>query len=80
MKDKEQNQKTLRKVIPKAEELKKLLLEKYQSELGKHLEDVKERERIEKERLKHEELEKYFITFYTSINNIFVQTVLQVAT
>ncbi|XP_029034767.1 STAM-binding protein-like A [Osmia bicornis bicornis] len=58
IKDKEQNQETLRKVIPKAEELKKQLLEQYQVELNKYLADVKERERIEKERLKQEELEK----------------------
>lgn len=64
LKDKEHNQQTLRKVLPKAEELKKQLLEQYQTELNKYLEDVKEREKIEKERLKQEELEKYFIIFY----------------
>ncbi|XP_053978088.1 STAM-binding protein-like A isoform X2 [Hylaeus volcanicus] len=58
LKDKEQNQQTLRKVMPKAEELKKQLLEQYQADLDKYLEDVKEREKIEKERLKQEELEK----------------------
>ncbi|XP_060825636.1 STAM-binding protein [Bombus pascuorum] len=58
LKDKEHNQQTLRKVLPKAEELKKQLLEQYQTELNKYLEDVKEREKIEKERLKQEELEK----------------------
>lgn len=64
LKDKEHNQQTLRKVLPKAEELKKQLLEQYQTELNKYLEDVKEREKIEKQRLKQEELEKYFILFY----------------
>ncbi|XP_003699602.2 STAM-binding protein [Megachile rotundata] len=58
IKDKEQNQQTLRKVMSKAEELKKQLLEQYQAETNKYLADVKERERIEKERLKREELEK----------------------
>ncbi|OAD61644.1 STAM-binding protein [Eufriesea mexicana] len=58
LKDKEHNQQTLRKVIPKAEELKKQLLEQYQTELNKYLEDVKEKEKIERERLKQEELEK----------------------
>ncbi|XP_031844749.1 STAM-binding protein isoform X2 [Nomia melanderi] len=58
LKDKEQNQQTLRKVIPKAEEIKKQLLEQYQAEYEKYLEDVKLRERIEKEKLKQEELEK----------------------
>lgn len=58
IKDKEQNQQTLRKVMSKAEELKKQLLEQYQAESNKYLADVKERERIEKERLKREELEK----------------------
>ncbi|CAK9808496.1 STAM-binding protein [Anthophora quadrimaculata] len=58
LKDKEQNQQALRKVIPKAEELKKQLLEQYQKEYEKYLEDMKERERIERERLKQEELER----------------------
>ncbi|CAL7937623.1 unnamed protein product [Xylocopa violacea] len=58
LKDKEQNQQALRKVIPKAEELKKQLLEHYQIQLDKYMENVKERERLEKERLKQEELEK----------------------
>ncbi|CAK9824277.1 STAM-binding protein [Anthophora retusa] len=58
LKDKEQNQQTLRKVIPKAEELKKQLLEQYQKEYEKYLEDMKERERVERERLKQEELER----------------------
>ncbi|XP_016921698.1 STAM-binding protein isoform X2 [Apis cerana] len=58
LKDKEHNQQTLRKVLPKAEELKKQLLEQYQTELNKYMEDVKEREKIEKERQKREELEK----------------------
>ncbi|KAF3426511.1 hypothetical protein E2986_00569 [Frieseomelitta varia] len=58
LKDKEHNQQTLRKVLPKAEELKKQLLEQYQTEYNKYLEDVKEREKIEKERLKQEELKK----------------------
>lgn len=54
----------MRKVLPKAEELKKQLLEQYQTELNKYMEDVKEREKIEKERQKREELEKYiFIIF-----------------
>ncbi|XP_043248039.1 STAM-binding protein isoform X1 [Colletes gigas] len=57
-KDKEQNQQTLRKIIPKAEELKKQLLEQYQADFEKYLEDAKEREKIEKEKLKQEELEK----------------------
>lgn len=64
LKDKEHNQQTLRKVLPKAEELKKQLLEQYQTEYNKYLEDIKEREKIEKERLKQEELKKYFIIFY----------------
>ncbi|XP_076241972.1 STAM-binding protein-like A isoform X2 [Calliopsis andreniformis] len=58
IKDKEQNQQILRKVIPKAEELKEQILEQYQLEWDKCLQDAKERERIEKERLKQEELEK----------------------
>ena len=58
IKDKEQNQQALRKVIPKAEELKKQLLEQYQSEFDKYLQNTKERERSEKERVKQEELEK----------------------
>lgn len=58
LKDREENQQTLRRVMPKAEELKKQLLEQYQTELYKYLEDVKEREKKEKERLKQEELER----------------------
>ncbi|KZC14994.1 PREDICTED: STAM-binding protein-like A [Dufourea novaeangliae] len=53
LKDKELNQQTLRTVIPKAEKLKKQLLEQYQAEYEKSLEDEKE-----KERLKQQELEK----------------------
>lgn len=58
LKDRAMNKQTLRSVIPKAEELKKQLLEQYQAELDKYLQDTRERERIEKERLKQEELEK----------------------
>ncbi|KOC59444.1 STAM-binding protein-like A [Habropoda laboriosa] len=58
LKDKKQNEQTLRKVIPKAEELKKQLLEQYQTEFNEYLGDMKEKERIEKERLKQEELER----------------------
>ena len=57
-KDKTMNKHALRTVIPKAEELKKQLLEHYQAELDKYLEDLKEREKIEKERLRQEELQK----------------------
>lgn len=58
LKDRLQNQETLRKVIPKAEELKKQLLKQYQVDYDKYIEDIKEKEKIEKERLKQEELEK----------------------
>ncbi|XP_029659289.1 STAM-binding protein [Formica exsecta] len=57
-KDKTMNKHTLRTVIPKTEELKKQLLEQYQTELDKYLEDLKEREKIEKERLRQEELQR----------------------
>ncbi|KAG7190245.1 hypothetical protein KM043_006364 [Ampulex compressa] len=57
-KDRANNQQTLRDVIPKAEELKKQLLEQYQAELDKYLEDLREREKLEKERLKQEELQR----------------------
>lgn len=64
-KDKIMNKHTLRIAIPKAEELKKQLLEQYQTELEKYLEDLKEREKIEKERLRREEVQRYtlLITF-----------------
>lgn len=52
------NKQTLRAVIPRAEELKKQLLEQYQDDLDKYLTSLKERERIEKERLRQEELQK----------------------
>lgn len=58
LKDRAMNQQTLRAILPKAEELKKQLLEQYQAEYDKYLEDTKEKERIEKERQKQEELEK----------------------
>ncbi|XP_036149227.1 STAM-binding protein-like A [Monomorium pharaonis] len=57
-KDKAMNRDALRVVIPKAEKLKKQLLDQYQAELDKYLEDLKERERIEKERLRQEELQR----------------------
>lgn len=57
-KDKMMNMHALRTVIPKAEELKKQLLEQYQAELDKYLEDSKEREKIENERLKQEQLQR----------------------
>lgn len=60
-KDKMMNTHALRTVIPKAEELKKQLLEQYQVELDKYLEDLKEREKIEKiekERLRQEQLQR----------------------
>ncbi|XP_025263457.1 STAM-binding protein [Camponotus floridanus] len=57
-KDKIMNKRTLRIVIPKTEELKKQLLVQYQAELDKYLDDLKEREKIEKERLKQEELQR----------------------
>lgn len=60
-KDKAMNREALRMVIPKAEKLKKQLLEQYQAEFDKYLEDLKERERIEKERLRQEELQRYLI-------------------
>lgn len=58
-KDKAMNKDALRIVIPKAEKLKKQLLEQYQAEFDKYLEDLKERERIERERLRQEELQRY---------------------
>lgn len=66
------NKHTLRTVIPKTEELKKQLLEQYQTELDKYLEDLKEREKIEKERLRQEELQRYtfLFIFYISIKII----------
>ncbi|EGI63297.1 STAM-binding protein-like protein [Acromyrmex echinatior] len=57
-KDKAMNKDALRIVIPKAEKLKKQLLEQYQAEFDKYLEDLKERERIERERLRQEELQR----------------------
>ncbi|XP_020288708.1 STAM-binding protein-like [Pseudomyrmex gracilis] len=56
--DKMTNKQTLRTVIPRAEELKKQLLEQYQDDLDKYLTSLKERERIEKERLRQEELQR----------------------
>jgi len=53
------NKRTLRIVIPKTEELKEQLLVQYQAELDKYLEALKEREKIEKERLRQEELQRY---------------------
>jgi len=55
------NMHDLRIALSKAEKLKKQLLEQYQAELNKYLEDLKERERIEKERLRQEELKRYLI-------------------
>ena len=49
---------TLREVLPKTEELKKQLLNQYRVELSKYLEDAKERDRIEKERVKREEQQR----------------------
>lgn len=63
-KDKAMNRDALRIVIPKAEKLKKQLLDQYQAEFDKYLEDLKERERIEKERLRQEELQRYLIILY----------------
>ncbi|EZA58542.1 STAM-binding protein [Ooceraea biroi] len=57
-KDKAMNMHDLRTALSKAEKLKKQLLEQYQAELDKYLEDLKERERIEKERLRQEELQR----------------------
>lgn len=57
-KDKEMNKQDLRAIIPKAEELKKQLLNQYQAELDKYLKDLKEREKIERERLRQEELQR----------------------
>lgn len=63
-KDRAMNRDALRIVMPKAEKLKKQLLDQYQAELDKYLEDLKERERIEKERLRQEELQRYLIILY----------------
>lgn len=52
--DRDLNRETLRKVIPKAENLKKQLLELYKAEYDKYIEDMKEKERLEMERLKQE--------------------------
>ncbi|KAK2588287.1 hypothetical protein KPH14_004308 [Odynerus spinipes] len=54
-KDKAMNKQKLREVIPKAEELKKQLLKQYQAQYDKYLEDLKEAEKAEQERLKREE-------------------------
>lgn len=67
-KDKAMNRDALRVVIPKAEKLKKQLLDKYQEEFDKYLEDLKERERIEKERLRQEELQRYFVYIVNGTN------------
>lgn len=58
-KDKTLNKSALRIVIPKAEELKKQLLEQYQAEFNQYSKDMKERERKEEERLRQEELQRY---------------------
>ncbi|KAL0111341.1 hypothetical protein PUN28_012911 [Cardiocondyla obscurior] len=58
VRDKAMNRDALRLVIPKAEKLKKQLLDRYQAEYDKYLEEMKERERIEKERLRQEEIER----------------------
>lgn len=60
-KDKMMNMNTLRIVFPKAEELKKQLLEQYQAEQDSYLKDLylKEKEKINKELLKQEELQRY---------------------
>ncbi|XP_012283983.1 STAM-binding protein-like A [Orussus abietinus] len=57
-KDRVMNQQALREVLPKAEALKKQLLEQYRLELAKYLHDAEEREKIEEERLKKEELQR----------------------
>ena len=69
-KDKAMNKDALRIVIPKAEKLKKQLLEQYQAEFDKYLEDLKERERIERERLRQEELQRYIILYVCYSKNI----------
>lgn len=56
---KDMNRCTLRIAFAKAEELKKQLLQQYQADLDKYLEDLKEKERNEKERLRKEELQRY---------------------
>jgi hypothetical protein len=61
IKDKAMNMHDLRIALSKAEKLKKQLLEQYQAELNKYLEDLKERERIEKEHLRQEELKRHLI-------------------
>ncbi|XP_033215509.1 STAM-binding protein isoform X2 [Belonocnema kinseyi] len=57
-KEKAWNQQMLRDVLPKTEELKKQLLDQYRVELAKHLEDAKERDEIEKQRIKREEQQR----------------------
>ncbi|XP_014468047.1 PREDICTED: STAM-binding protein isoform X2 [Dinoponera quadriceps] len=55
---KETNRRTLRIAFTKAEQLKKQLLHQYEADLDKYVEDLKEKERIEKEQLRQEELRR----------------------
>ncbi|XP_032679797.1 STAM-binding protein [Odontomachus brunneus] len=57
-KDRNMNKCSLRTAFAKAEELKKQLMQQYQIDLDKYIEDLKEKEKIEMERLKQEELQK----------------------
>lgn len=53
-KEKAMNKQTLREVIPKAEDLKEILLKQYQASYDKALEKMKEAAKAEEERLKRE--------------------------
>lgn len=70
-KDRNMNKCSLRIAFAKAEDLKRLLLQQYQIDLDKYIEDLKEKEKIEMERLKQEELRKYFkiIIYFSYIRN-----------
>lgn len=58
IKDRDTNRCTLRTAFIKAEELKKELLQQYQADLNKYIEDLKEKEKIEKQQLRQEELRR----------------------